>query len=246
MEADEYRRLAEQESVLWWFDLLHRNLFASLRSLDLPSQGLRCADFGCGAGGFVAKLRAQFPIWSVVGLDRSRAAIEFASRKHGPHFVLGDVQHPPFGSCLFDIIFSLDVMCTREVDPKLMLSGIFRCLKPGGVVILNNPAYEWLRSYHDVFVHTARRYTVAGVADDLAEAGFAVVRCSHWNTILLPLMVVKRKLLPGAASHSDVEEMPNWVNWLFSRASLPEPALIRYGVNLPFGGSVLAIGRKGA
>lgn len=245
MEADEYRRLAQQESVLWWFNLLHRNLFASLHSLGLSSQALRCADFGCGTGGLVAKLRRQFPTWSVVGLDRSQTAIEFASRKHGPHFALGDVQHPPFRPGFFDIVFSVDVLCTREVEPQHMLSGVFACLKPGGIVILNNPAYEWLRSYHDLFVHTARRYTVADVADDLAQAGFTIVRCSYWNTILFPLMVIKRKWLTGSAAHSDVDEVPGWVNRIFSWASLPEPMLISYGINFPFGGSVLAIGRKG-
>ena len=71
MEADEYRRLAQQESVLWWFGLLHRNLFAALGSLGLSVPGLTCGDFGCGTGGFVAKLPKRFPRWSVVSLDKS-------------------------------------------------------------------------------------------------------------------------------------------------------------------------------
>jgi hypothetical protein len=124
------------------------------------------------------------------------------------------------------------------------LGGIFAALKPGGVVILNNPAYEWLRSYHDAFVHSARRYTKTGVAAELATAGFTVARCTYWNTILFPLMVIKRKLPAGSASGSDVEEVPAWLNRLFSLVSLPEPVFMRYGINLPFGGSVLAIGRK--
>ena len=58
-------------------------------------------------------------------------------------------------------------------------------------------------------------------------------------------MVLKRKLLPGSESRSDVEEVPALLNRMLSLVSLPEPVLVRYGVNLPFGGSVLAIGRKG-
>jgi SAM-dependent methyltransferase len=244
MEADEYTRLAQQESLLWWFGLLHRNLFASLDALGLSKPGLKCADFGCGTGGFVAKLQKRFPTWSVVGLDRSQAAVKFARQNHGPYFVSGDVQQPPFPANSFDVVFSIDVMCTREVEPERMLKGIFTILKPGGFVILNNPAYEWLRSYHDVFVHSARRYTTDGVAADLASAGFTVARCTYWNTILFPLMVLKRKVLTGSASHSDVAEIPNTLNWMLSLVSLPEPALMRYGINLPFGGSVLSIGRK--
>jgi SAM-dependent methyltransferase len=245
MEADEYRRLAEQESALWWFDLLHRNLFASLRSLGLSSQGLKCADFGCGTGGFVGQLRHRFPTWSIIGLDKSDTALAFARRTYGPGFILGDAQRPPFRSESFDIIFAVDVLYHRDVQPSLMLKAIFAALRPGGIVVLNNPAYEWLRSYHDVFVHTGRRYTAASISTSLVEVGFTVVRCTYWNTVLFPLMVLKRKLLAGSMSHSDVDSVPLWLNRLFSWASLPEPELIRYGINLPFGGSILAIGRKG-
>ena len=245
MEADEYTQLAQQESVLWWFGLLHRNLFASLDSVDLSGPELKCADFGCGTGGLVAKMRERFPAWALVGLDKSTAALEFARRNHGPYFIRADVQRPPFKVNSFDIVFAVDLMYHRDVQPARMLEAVFAILKPGGIVVLNNPAYEWLRSYHDTFVHTARRYTTGRVAADLTKAGFTVVRCTYWNTILFPLMVLKRKLLTGSASRSDVDEVSPWLNWMFSLASLPEATLLRYGINLPFGGSILAIGRKG-
>ena len=81
MEADEYTRLAQQEDVHWWFGLLHRNLFAALDFLALSGQGLRCADFGCGTGGLIGELRNRFPTWSIVGVDRSTAAIELRAAK---------------------------------------------------------------------------------------------------------------------------------------------------------------------
>jgi len=244
MEADEYTRLAQQENVLWWFGLLRRNLFAVIDGLNLSAPGLKCADFGCGTGGFVAKLQERFPTWSVIGLDKSRSALEFARQNHGAHFVRGDVQTPPFKAGSLDLIISVDVMYSREVEPRRMLEGAFAALKPGGIVIVNNPAYQWLHSYHDVFVNTARRYTARRIAEELNEAGFTVARCTYWNTVLFPLMVLKRKVLAGSATHSDVAEIPDWLNGIFTLLSLPEPVLMRYGANLPFGGSVLAIGRK--
>lgn len=212
MEADEYARLAQHEDKLWWFGLLHRNLFASLDCLGLAKPGMKCGDFGCGTGGFAAKLRHRFPTWSVVGLDRSSAAIEFARHHYGPYFVIGNVEYPPFKADFFDIVFTLDVMYHRSTQPARMLEGIFAVLKPGGIVILNNPAYEWLRSYHDAFVHTARRYTTKRIATDLGQAGFTIVRCTYWNTILFPLMVLKRKFPTTSASHSDVDEISPWLN----------------------------------
>ena len=81
-----------------------------------------------------------------------------------------------------------------------------------------------------MYVHTARRYTVKSVAIDLKNAGFDVVRCTYWNTILFPLMVLKRKILTGSASRSDVGDVPAWLNRALSFISLPEPALMRYGI----------------
>ncbi len=245
METDEYTRLARQESTLWWFGVLRRNLFAALHSAGIGGPHLLVADFGCGTGGLVAELRQRFPGWSAVGLDKSNAALQYARQNRGAQFVAGDVQEPPFKPELFDIVFAIDVMYHRDVEPTKMLQAIFSVLKPGGIVVLNNPAYEWLRSYHDVFVHAARRYTAKGVTDELRRAGFTIVRCTYWNTVLFPLMVLKRKVLTGAAARSDVDEVPAWLNLALTLASLPEAALMRYGVNLPFGGSVLAIGRKG-
>ena len=247
MEADEYLRMAQQETVLWWFHLLHENLFAALDSLGIPLGGdLNCADFGCGTGGFVAKLRERFPTWRVVGLDKSQAALKFARLNRGPCFVCADVGRPPLRPNAFDVVFAADVMCHRDVEPASMLKAVHAVLKPGGIVILNNPAYEWLRSYHDAFVHTGRRYTTDRVAAELAQAGFTVARCTYWNTVLFPLMVLKRKLLTGSASRSDVDQIPAWLNRLLLFVSLPEPALMRYGASFPFGGSVLAVGRKEA
>ena len=91
--------------------------------LDLSQPGLKCADFGCGTGGLVAELRKRYPTWFVVGLDRSKAALEFARQNYGFDFICGDVQQPPFKAALFDVIFAVDVMYHRDVQPERMLGG---------------------------------------------------------------------------------------------------------------------------
>jgi hypothetical protein len=101
MQADEYRRRAEQEGVLWWFDLLQLKLFASLDSIGFSGQKRKGAAFGRVTGGLVGRLRNRFPTWSVVGLDKSDAALAFARRTYRPCFVLGGVQRPPFKSVFF-------------------------------------------------------------------------------------------------------------------------------------------------
>ena len=60
--------------------------------------------------------------------------------------------------------------------------------------------------------------------------------------LLFPLMVLSRKLLPGGGS--DVRPQPGWVEAMGRTATGIERTLIRAGIVLPFGGSVLAVAAK--
>ena len=81
----------------------------------------------------------------------------------------------------------------------------------------------------------------------LEGAGFRLLFASYWNTILFPLMVLTRKLLPsGAGATSDVKLHPPAVEALCRAATGIEHALLRRGWRLPFGGSVIAVAAKQA
>jgi hypothetical protein len=62
--------------------------------------------------------------------------------------------------------------------------------------------------------------------------------------LLFPLMVAARKLLPGVASRSDVTLQPAIVDVACRAATAIERGLLRAGIRLPFGGSVLAVAAK--
>jgi hypothetical protein len=110
-------------------------------------------------------------------------------------------------------------------------------LAPGGRLVLNMPAYQWLLSAHDRRVHNTRRVTAGGLRDLLAAAGFVRVRVRYWNTLLLPLMLVQRKLLARDDAASDVAAFPPWQDAMFFAATEIE----RHLPALPAGGSVLAV-----
>jgi hypothetical protein len=120
-------------------------------------------------------------------------------------------------------------------------------LRDGGVLILNLPAYPWLSSRHDAAVHNARRYTRRGISRTLARSGFRLVFASYWNTVLLPVMVLARKLLPcGGSSGSDVRLYPAPVEALCRLVTGIETRLLRWGISLPCGGSIIAVAAKPA
>jgi SAM-dependent methyltransferase len=146
----------------------------------------------------------------------------------------------PFGSAEFDIVVSADVLCHKSVDPTTALSEIRRVLKPGGTIILNMPAFQWMYSTHDIHVHTRERVTAQQLRQWLKAAGFADVSTHYWNSILFPLMALRRKVLAGPNSPSDVSAYPWWQDALFFGATEIERKL---PFHLPAGGSVMAVAR---
>ena len=230
MESEQYRKMAAVEDAMWWYRALRANLLALLgrpRTLVL--------DAGCGTGGMLASLRAAgIP---AVGLELDAEAARLARAKGGSAVVVGSVAALPFAGGAFDAVLSADVLCHGGVDEAEALAEMRRCLKPGGALLLNLPAYGWMLSEHDRRVHNVRRYTRGGLQRVLAAAGFAEIRATYWNTLLWPLMVLRRKLLP--AEDSDVRPFPGPLDRLFRLLTGLETSWLRCGGSLPFGGSVL-------
>jgi len=157
---------------------------------------------------------------------------------------VASINQLPFAASSLGAIFSADVLCHRSVDQTKALADLYRCLAPDGVLVLNLPAYGWMFSAHDRAVHTARRYTRTGLEALLRAAGFTQVRSSYWNSLLFPLMVLRRKLMQTEGAASDVMPFPAPIEFLFRTAMRFENFLLRCGIALPFGGSVLAVAIK--
>jgi SAM-dependent methyltransferase len=234
VERQEYERLAAVEDRMWWFRGLHDNLLAT----SIRDSGM-VLDAGCGTGGFLARLATARPGMRAIGLDSSAGACAMARAKNsGAAIVAGSVNALPFCEGAFDAIWSADVLCHRGVDEARALAEFHRCLKPGGMLVLNLPAYPWLLSAHDRAVDNVRRYDRRGVLRLLAEAGFAHASARHWNSLLFPLMVARRKLgRHGAAS--EVALLPEPLERLFAACLALERAIMALGIRFPFGGSIL-------
>ena len=75
----------------------------------------------------------------------------------------------------------------------------------------------------------------------LRQAGFDRVRARYWNSLLLPLMVVQRKILARGDAMSDVAAFPPWLNVTLHAMTEIER---RLPFALPAGGSVLATAER--
>lgn len=244
MDRVEYQKMHAVEERMWWYRGLHANLLTLLARTGRVRAGGAMLDAGCGTGGLLAKLGQVFPGVDCVGMDIDPIAAELASAKAATPVVVGSVNALPFATGSLDAIVSADVLYHRAVHEARALADLHRCLAPGGVLVLNLPAYDWMFSAHDRAVHTARRYTAGRIRTRLHTAGFAQVRTTYWNSLLFPLMVLRRKLVKTEGAASDVALLPAPVEFLFRSVQRIENFLIRCGIALPVGGSVLAVAIK--
>ncbi len=244
MEADEYVKLAAVEDRMWYFRALHAHVARALDGGGLPEDA-NVLDAGCGTGGLIRRLSAQHPGWNWTGVDLSAAACRFARERVGPTTEIKEtsVTELPFPAASFDAVVSADVLY-HVADDAAALREFARVLRPGGVVIINVPAYRWLWSYHDEAVHSCRRYGRHEVLTKLAAAGLVDAATTFWNTLPFPLVVARRKLLPRRSDGSDVHLFPPVVEAAFDVAMACERAWLRGVGPLPFGVSIFAVARK--
>ena len=228
------------EDGMWWYRALHTRVLQALRR----PRG-RVLDAGCGTGGFLARLKAAWPEADATGLEYDPGAAARARAKSGVFVADGSVLTMPFADASFEAVTSMDVLCHAAVEPAAALAEMRRVLAPGGRLVLNLPAFQWLLSAHDHRVHNVRRFTASEAARMLTDAGFHGVTTHYWNGLLLPLMVLQRKVMASAPEgQSDVVAFPPWQDRMLFGITEVERQLARLQLRMPAGGSVLAIATR--
>ena len=180
-----------------------------------------------------------------MGLEYDPGAAARARAKSGVPVANGSVLVIPFANASFQAVTSMDVLCHVAVEPAIALAEVHRVRVPGGQLVLNLPAFQWLLSAHDHRVHNVRRFTASQVARMLTDAGFSAVTARYWNGLLLPLMVLQRKIMASTPEgRSDVTAFPPWQDRLLFSITEVERQLARLRLSVPAGGSVLAIATR--
>lgn len=240
MSPEAYLDLAKAEEQHWWYVSRRQIMRDTLLRMKLPA-GARILEVGSGTGGNLDML-AEFGKVSALEMDAN--ARELAHHKTSGTFDIREGMCPsniPFAGETFDLICMFDVL-EHIPEPIETLRRLNVMLSPGGRIVVSVPAYQWLWSSHDKFLHHRRRYTRKQVCTEAQAAGLLADRATYMNMILFPLAVVARlrdRLLRSETSSGMATPTP-LMNALFRRVFCSEARLLQR-VNLPFGVSIMAI-----
>lgn len=245
MKPHEHDIMRSVEDHYWWYQALRRHVTNSITPIR-PVFAL--LDAGCGTGGMLASVRAKFPEAELTGIDESAHAIELATLRHcGARLSRASVHELPFQGNTFDFVLSLDVWSHAGVGDALAAHESHRVLRPGGRLLLNLAAFEFLKGAHDCAVDVDRRYTRAQVRALLRGANFEIETLTYWNTIFAPPIALMRwvsRFRPERESpRSDFRPLPPFLNAALKGLATLELTASRH-LSLPFGTSLFAIARK--
>lgn len=254
MHPGEHEIMARVEADHWWYRGLRDTVARTLERLDPPLPASpRVLDAGCGTGANLALVRDRFAPGWLGGFDTAPEALRLA-RRLVPEAELyaADLCDPEPRGAPLDLILCLDVIYIPGIErARPGLARLVTALVPGGRLVVNLPAYDWLYSEHDVAIHTTERYTARRVRRLLDELGLEIERLSYRLSALLPFLALsrlarRRRARPGdPAARSDLHRPPPpWLNTALLEVVRAENRLIARGVGLPWGSSVFAVGRR--
>src|SRR5215212_4518981 len=147
MKPHEHDIMRSVEESYWWYQALRRHV---VDSIGPQPEKFSLLDAGCGSGGMLAKLRAEFPGAALTGIDESEHAIELCrARNTNAQLLRAGVHELPFPEAAFDVVLSLDVWANAGVDDALAAHESHRVLRPRGKLILNLAAFDFLKGAND-------------------------------------------------------------------------------------------------
>ncbi len=183
-----------QAAARRFLDLQAGSLWNDLAELLPGCRGV-LLDVGCGAQPYRPLVSAEAVYRSI---DTAAARSHFGYEMPDTAYYEGDVW--PIADASIDVVLSTETL-EHVPEPPVFLAEAFRCLKPGGTLILTVPfAARWHFLPHDYW-----RFTPSGLARLLGGAGFErievhargnAVTVACYKLMALPLSW----LLPSAAS----------------------------------------------
>jgi SAM-dependent methyltransferase len=235
------------ERTLWWYRGMREITRAIIGDNLAQNPRLRFLDGGCGTGYSLSWMKAEFNAESGFGADLSKIAASYWNRLGLQTAVVSSICELPYLSDTFDLVTCFDVIYQLDRENGSRAVGeISRVLKPGGLLYIREPAYDWLRGSHDQAVGTRHRYGLGELKQVVISQGLTPKRATYANTLLF-LPAVAHRLLSkrSTGGESDVKPVAAWINSSLGAILGAEAKLLRRFSAL-FGLSCIVLAQKGS
>jgi SAM-dependent methyltransferase len=237
-----FEPLGDVEERSFWFRARNRLIVSTFQRHFPDARSF--LEVGCGGGVVLAALHSALPELRLVGGELYPEGLEVARRRLPDVELLElDARRLPFEN-EFDVVGAFDVIEHVDED-EVVLAQMLRAVRPKGGVLVLVPQHPWLWSEHDEVVEHRRRYRRRDLLAKAERAGLEIVQVTSFVSSLLPVMAVSRAVDRIRKKTDPIANLePGPLNSVLERVLDGERKLIEHGVSLPFGGSLMLVGRK--
>lgn len=242
MQVNDFYKFAVLDEKMWYFRSVHRRLNFWLNQVIFKKTAY-LLDCGCGTGGLIKFLNKKKPFWKIIGLDISQLACQLSKSKTQASFAVALIESLPFIENCFDGVVVADTICQIE-DAARAIREIARITKPGGFVLINEPALSWLWSFHDEAFMTKHRFNRKELINLVRASNLQPILTSYVNFSLFPLFLLRRKIFRPRNPKSDVRLYPGPIEKIFMAITYLELIGLKLGCRYPIGSSIFLVAQK--
>ena len=247
MTPEELHNIYRAESDFWWYQGMRAITWALLDRL-LPRGLSRGLDAGCGTGMNALAFETRYSI-RMHGIDLAPLGVGYCRKRGLDRAAVASALTLPFADQSFDLVSSIDVFPVLPPGgDEQALREFRRVLRPGGWLVLRVAAFRSLRSRHSQYVAERHRYRAGELLRKFAASDFRVLRWTYANCFLSPAAWFKFRIWENLTLQKPqsgvTQALSPWLNSLLLAALQREAALIRSGLRLPIGQSLMVVARK--
>lgn len=240
-EAEYFQKLIELEPDSFWFRSRNRLIVWALKRYFPRAESF--LEIGCGTGFVLSGIKQGLPGLSLAGSEVFSAGLSLAAQRlPGVELFQMDARRIPFKE-EFDVIGAFDVLEHIEEDSEV-LSQMYQATRKAGGILVTVPHHPFLWSPADDYARHVRRYKSRELTDKVKQAGFDVIRVTSFVSLLLPLLVLsrfKQRFQEKGFNPMSELRINSLMNTTLERILDLERSMIRGGLSLPVGGSLLLI-----
>jgi len=224
----------------FWYVQARRDLLEKIFLKHFGKRSnLKILDAGCGTG-FNCVTLSSFG--RVYGVDLNSSAIAQARKCDYTKLFLKDVNSLKYRN-YFDAIVAIELI-EHIRDDQAAIHHFGRYLKPGGILILTTPAFEFLWSADDDLAMHERRYSRKRIRHIITRSGMKIqVLTYRYFFTFIPASIIFI-LQKWYKPQNSLEYAPKFLNKLLTWIMRIENSMICAGVRFPLGVGFLIVAKK--